>query len=373
MQEFDDVLSDYISTRTLYSRVPGKNSTPSLVALRESIPELLRLCIKSSGLNTKDFKVRGSPGDNNFSFAKVPWVAIFNRQITRSARDGYYIVILFAEDMSCFWLTLNQAYTAFGSRYFGPGLARAKLADCARAAVDRLGSPPVEFVVGPIDLHTKGELGLGYEAGSIFAKKYIVGNTPSFLDLEADVHFLLESYAKLFASYPISLIDLDIGVGGDLFTDAVIEASKKATPQPGTVGKQPPPPFTFKAANGGYARSVQVAGRALAMSGAKCALSPDNPPHSHFTSRRTGKQYVELHHLVPFSQQANFSVSLDVEENIIALCPHCHRLLHNGIDRERTTPLKTLLGLRKDDLVQRGIIVDFDNLRKMYKMLTPDD
>ena len=50
--------------------------------------------------------VKASPGSGNW--ANVPWVAIFDSRAARSIRDGVYCVYLFRQDMSGFYLTLNQ-------------------------------------------------------------------------------------------------------------------------------------------------------------------------------------------------------------------------------------------------------------------------
>ena len=47
--------------------------------------------------------------------------------------------------------------------------------------------------------------------------------------------------------------------------------------------------------------------------------------------RQDGKtNYTEGHHLIPLSFQPLFEYSLDVEANVVSLCPRCHRLLHYG-------------------------------------------
>ena len=60
----------------------------------------------------------------------------------------------------------------------------------------------------------------------------------------------------------------------------------------------------------------------------KCENDQD---HETFISARTGNQFVEAHHLIPMEYQGEFTVSIDVPENIISLCPNCHRAFHNSI------------------------------------------
>ena len=40
------------------------------------------------------------------------------------------------------------------------------------------------------------------------------------------------------------------------------------------------------------------------------------------------RNYVEGHHIIPVALNDSFSEELDCEENVIALCPNCHRAMH---------------------------------------------
>jgi 5-methylcytosine-specific restriction protein A len=165
MVELETVLSNYLQTKKDNARVPGPDVTPALKALRQEIPDLLKGFISNAGYNLKEFGVKGSAGQTNFSFAKVPWIAIFKKTITTSAQNGYYIVLLFSEDMSSVSVSLCQGYTAFKERYIYPELAYEKLRDCAKAAVENCQNRPSGFLTVPIDLHSDGDLANGYEAG----------------------------------------------------------------------------------------------------------------------------------------------------------------------------------------------------------------
>ena len=64
---------------------------------------------------------------------------------------------------------------------------------------------------------------------------------------------------------------------------------------------------------------------------------------------------MEGHHLLPLSQQHNFTTSLDVYANIICLCPICHRLLHFGTDKDRIQAISKLYEKREFRLENSGI------------------
>lgn len=55
-----------------------------------------------------------------------------------------------------------------------------------------------------------------------------------------------------------------------------------------------------------------------------------NPSHQLFTSKATGQNYLEAHHIIPVSLGSQFSVQLDVMENVVCLCPLCHRAIHHA-------------------------------------------
>ena len=373
MLELESVLADYRQTKALNRLVPGQNTTVALQALREALPTALRAMIAAAGYNANDFHIKASAGEPNRSFAKVPWAAVFKKTISKSATQGYYIVFLFAEDMSSVSVSLNQGYTAFQERYVHPKLAYPKLKDCARAALAVLAPLPHGFDTGPIDLRADGTLGKGYEAGSILSKTYSAGVTPPAGQVEADFTELLRCYLALAVLFPSSLIDLDVAVTDREVLEAATNIVLEDAGAPKTTGPQPPPPMGLVGSKAKYVRSAEIVARALEMSKAACALVKPGVPHVTFTSAETKKNYVEAHHFVPFSKQLDFPVSLDVEENIAILCPNCHRMLHHGIQASKTEHLKSLFRSREAVLQARGIEVSLDQLLKMYKALDSDD
>ena len=60
--------------------------------------------------DNKDYKfAKGSVGQGGYS--KVPWIAIYNPNITEDTKDGYYIVILIHPEGKGIYLSLNQGWT----------------------------------------------------------------------------------------------------------------------------------------------------------------------------------------------------------------------------------------------------------------------
>lgn len=71
--------------------------------------------------------------------------------------------------------------------------------------------------------------------------------------------------------------------------------------------------------------------------------------------KEDGHQYFEGHHLIQMSLQAFFKVSLDVPENIVCLCPECHRFLHFGRVQDRKHCLTNIYNRRASILANAGI------------------
>lgn len=85
--------------------------------INNKIPTMLSNYIKGN------YIVCGSVGKGLAT--KTPWVAILDREITTSTREGVYVVFLFASDFKHVYLTLNQGTTVPGA--FGPRLGKKKV------------------------------------------------------------------------------------------------------------------------------------------------------------------------------------------------------------------------------------------------------
>lgn len=84
-------------------------------------------------------------------------------------------------------------------------------------------------------------------------------------------------------------------------------------------------------------------------------------------ARRSGGQYFEIHHLVPMSQQGSFSKSLDVDANVVCLCPSCHRMLHFGEGSVVRKALGSLYASRAIGLKRSGIADSLSRFMALVK------
>lgn len=110
-------------------------------------------------------------------------------------------------------------------------------------------------------------------------------------------------------------------------------------------------------------RDPQVAANALKNANYVCEY---NQKDRTFL-RKSNKSYTEPHHLIPISKYNDFSYSVDVEENIVSLCSHCHNLLHYGRIDDKEKILRKLYNERITYLIRSGLELTFEQLMLYYK------
>lgn len=132
-------------------------------------------------------------------------------------------------------------------------------------------------------------------------------------------------------------------------------------------GKLKQPQAMTKAAGSGKERpkrDPQKAANALGNAGYVCEY---NSADRTFRRKRSGRPYTEPHHLIPISRYVDFSCSVDVEENIVSLCSHCHNLLHYGCMDDKEVILRKLYEDRRAGLEESGLGLEFDQLKSYYE------
>ena len=129
------------------------------------------------------------------------------------------------------------------------------------------------------------------------------------------------------------------------------------------IGPEPKTQNTSVTTHHIYSRDIRKKVNALRKANFRCEISSK---HQLFKSRITNQNYLEAHHLIPLKHADLFSFSLDIEANIVAVCPHCHRLLHYG-DKEEIKPiLEQLFIQRKNLLASKGIHLTLEQLYAFY-------
>jgi 5-methylcytosine-specific restriction enzyme A len=354
-----NVFENYVHTRAkLYGRAKVVG-TADQRALLEGLPHRIESHLLNRGLADL-FKVEGSIGNGNI--ARVPWVGIFKTSVTKSAERGFYIVLLFAEDMSGCYLSLNQGITAV-ERLYTKSFALKKMREAATKAAEHLDRHP-ETVVGRIELRSTGDLARGYESAAIESFYYSHENPPSDQIFFQNLDYLMQHYDTLIQKFGTDLYSLFV-VSEEEFQQVALEKAATNFDEPCLQENSVGGSTTSFAVLGsqGVVRSPRIAAEAIRAANFNCEIDPD---HRTFTSRAKKMRYVEAHHLIPISQQKNFEYSLDVAANIVSLCATCHRLLHFGVVQEKKMLLKLLLKNRRSKLLEKSIDVAYNDFLQFY-------
>ena len=289
----------------------AKDSVASFIS--GEVPEIIRSLIKNPR-----YLVNGSAGKGRW--ARVPWIAVFDRLVTDSAQDGFYLVYLFKEDFSGIYLSLNQGVTHVRERYHSD----AKHALSARAFdfLARLGRVPEGFIGGNIDLSVSSNSSLGafYEKGAIVSRLYPAASLPSDDKLGNDLSALLDVYAVL--------------------TDRELPATKTLEREDDETNFED---LTKIRAHKRIERNQRLARRVKQLKGYTCE-SCGFRYESRFKNVDT--DYIEAHHLTPLAELVGTKVSLDPTKDFAVLCANCHRMIHrtdcvHDIDEFRRRHLKS--------------------------------
>lgn len=329
-------------------------SLDSAVILKNKIPSLLH---SQCGLPTLRYKIQGSIGQGNP--AEIPWICVFDLEITKSAQEGYYIVFLFNSNMSGVYLSLNQGWTQYEKEY-GIKEGRTQIATNASKAKSLLRGDQ-GFSYATINLNATQSLGKGYEAGNICSKYYPANAFPNDNEIIDDLRNLIGVYRELKG-----LVGSDILViKGKLDEEDFQKEVQKGKRNKLNDGKVNIKNKKESSSSSSWARDPNMSFTAIDNAGYKCE---HDESHMTFISGVTGRQFVEAHHLIPMEYQDDFDPSIDVPENIISLCPNCHRAFHNSTNKIKENLINKFLLQRKNLLNQREITITPETLHKYYKI-----
>ena len=115
-------------------------------------------------------------------------------------------------------------------------------------------------------------------------------------------------------------------------------------------------------------KNPSISSKAVAASGFKCAYDTTH----HTFLKANGVQYMEGHHLIPCNPGNSekywkrFGRNIDCFENIVSLCPVCHRRIHYGSNAERTEIIDRLYEVQAEKLKSAGLVISLKELRELY-------
>jgi 5-methylcytosine-specific restriction protein A len=284
-----------------------RNVVPKSISASLELPEI--------------YSVKASAG--NGSWAKVPWIAIFNKLVTETVQSGFYCVYLFRADFSGVYLSLNQGIADKRNK-FGLGKSRDMVRAQAQLFKDKLGSDQLREFSEPLDLQldsipketTSRRLGLAYEAGNIASKFYSRESLPDDKELVDDVRKVLEIYFSLFQE-----VSLKEEADSDLFKKVSLKKEAKNNEAEREWFEDPTKYRLHRVTE----RNQTLYRKVKELQGYECKACGFD-----FESRygEIGKGYIEAHHNVPISNLSGAKIQLDPLNDFTVLCSNCHSMIH---------------------------------------------
>lgn len=284
---------------------------------RKNIPKAVE-----NSLSLPDvYSIKASAG--NGAWAKIPWIAIFNKLVTERVTSGFYCVYLFRADCSGVYLSLNQGIAAKRDQY-GLGISREMIRNQATLFRDFLKNETIDNFSETLDLKldsipketTSRRLGLAYEAGNIISKLYPRGNIPDEATLVNDLRNLINIYFSLFQKVGLKE---NYQSSDDKEGEWIEDLTKYRTHKV-------------------VERNRSLSKRVKQLQGYTCKACDFN---FEFRYGEIGKEFIEAHHCVPISSLDKDKILLDPIQDFTVLCSNCHRMIH------RIKPVPSLEEFRK--------------------------
>ena len=264
-------------------------------------------------INENDYICTGSVGQGNW--ATIPWVAILNKESTVSATRGYYLVFLFAADMSGVYLSLNQGWTYYEREYKRhKGLQEIeKISHTWRGILGELQSNP--HYAQEIDLKapvscTSKTLIRGYEKGHILGLYYNFSALPEDNTLLSDIQEMLRKYNDLLNL----LRDINQGIS----VDAMQLSNEYEFPE----GRRK------QRLHFNCERNKRLVDSAKNLYAQKCKDFCCEICGFSFAKKygELGKNYIEAHHIKPLSE-LDETTHTKISD-LLMVCSNCHAMLH---------------------------------------------
>lgn len=365
ISEFKEILLRYPQEKTL---------TLKDNHIAKKIRKLASFIQQAASISDLQYKLKGSPGNGNW--AEIPWVALFDETITKTAEKGFYIVYLFQADMQGFYLSLNQGWTHYEKQYKHND-PHAKISQISQYLRNALTSSLQDFPDHSISLNSNGDLGKGYELGHICGKFYHIMQLPTQAELVNDLRNMLGVYRELkgtmgkmsvetfitaiLSGELVGAQDEDSDLLDNVFQKSIASFPKTKTPEE---PQNKPEQIVSKNGKSRWVRNPSISREALENANFKCEL---DDTHITFIAQATGNNFVEAHHLIAMKYQGEFENSLDVPGNIISLCPNCHSFLHYASQEDIKEAIALLYSKRKSQLKNFDIHIPESTLMGYYK------
>jgi len=117
------------------------------------------------------------------------------------------------------------------------------------------------------------------------------------------------------------------------------------------------------------AKDSKISKSALIAAKFTCTI---NPAHITFITKHN-IPYMEGHHLIPCTVtnseyfKERFNKNIDCFENIVCICPNCHREVHYGEWNSKSEKIKIMLKKQQEKLKRVGLMISDEELLNLYK------
>lgn len=154
--------------------------------IEERIPSEIRQI-----LDDENLVVKASAGKGRWT--SIPWIAILDQRETNSIQKGIYAVYLFEPQEDRVSLTLNQGVTEIKDD-LGTREARHHLKETARSVREKF--DPTGFSAGHLEFPHASSRNNLYGPGTIFYKRYELGEIPDDEQIIRDLRILVNTYRE---------------------------------------------------------------------------------------------------------------------------------------------------------------------------------
>lgn len=181
-----------------------------------------------------------------------------------------------------------------------------------------------------------------------------------------EVHFLEKNNPRnvpLSLSYEYLVIKNKNMDAFDLSEQKEIQAAKKLTNKALEILGNRKPEIGISSGSKKYKTNSRISKTVLENESYQCQV---DPTHMTFYTKKE-IIFSEAHHLIPMSfQESHLPINIDRKENIVSLCPTCHRAVHLGRIDEKEKRLKILFKNKTKGLNKVGLKLTFEDLIKLY-------
>ena len=332
-----DVIMISATLKEISSRYLDEKNTPIAnnkfaAFVRDVAKENIKPKVKK---NREHFFYKSSPGRPPH-WAEVPWIGIYDPNVTTTAQHGYYITYLFSIDMKRVYLNLNQGMTDLESE-LGPKGAAQELLRRAEFIRDRVKEYKKFFDDKPIDLSIKlagsTKRPMLYEKGFAFGKEYDLSKDLNEEDLTKDLNNMIDLYTMLVFRGGTDPDIIDDYVSDDI--DDEEEEKKEET----LIEKR------RKKLHRTTERSSTNARKVKQKLGYTCEVCGFNfkEKFGDISLNKKKEEFIEAHHKIPIhTLPENETIEFKIEDFAV-LCSNCHRMAHKRKEPYTIEELKGFL------------------------------